>query len=108
MKWLMALLGLAYFTLRVVQMFAIAAGLTGSLHIPSILSFPGAFVLTWLPVIGSLLGAYGATTSWGWSFFGGFLFFASPLLAFGLMVGVAAIFDRARDRLRNSSSNVFR
>jgi hypothetical protein len=100
MKQLVALLALAYLSFPIVQMFAIADGLAGSLHVPFFFSLVCAMFLTLLPLIGPALGAYGAAVSWGWPWLGAALFFVSPLLIFALMMIIAVFVDETTRRYR--------
>lgn len=60
-------LGIAYFIVGIVQLFAIMDGVGYVLNVGSIVSFLIGIVLTYIPILGSGLGVYGAVTVWDWS-----------------------------------------
>jgi hypothetical protein len=67
---------IAYLVVGTVQLFAIAAGVDHGLHVGGAFSFGIALFTTYIPLLGSLLGVYGATTEWGWGLLqAGLLFF---------------------------------
>lgn len=62
---------IAYFTIGFVQLFAIAIaiadGIGFKLGVGSFISFLIACFLTYIPLLGSLAGVYGAVNVWDWS-----------------------------------------
>lgn len=62
---------IAYFLVGLVQFFAVWAGITYFLGIDSFIGNAFAFVLTlfvtYIPILGSAIGVYGATHVWDWS-----------------------------------------
>lgn len=68
--------GIAYFVIGIVQLFAIADGIGSAAHVGRFISMVGAFLVTYIPILGSILGVYGAVTVWDWSIVqAGLLFF---------------------------------
>lgn len=60
-------LGIAYFVIGIVQLFAISDGVGHALNMGKLVSFILAFFLTYIPLLGSALGVYGAVNAWHWS-----------------------------------------
>ena len=79
-----------YFAIGLFQLAAIWSGLEVWFGLSGFLGFVGALFLAYFPIIGALLGMYGAVSAWGWSWLGaGALFFWQiPIVI------VAAIADR--------------
>lgn len=59
--------GIAYFVVGIVQLFAIADGVGFGLGVGSFISFFIAIFVTYIPLLGSILGLYGAVNVWDWS-----------------------------------------
>lgn len=66
---------LAYVVVGFIQLFAIIDGTSYALGIGSLLSGVIAIFTTWIPLIVSLLGVYGAVQVWDWSIFQALLLF---------------------------------
>lgn len=62
--WPVAIL---YFVAGCVQVLAVVDGLQYWIGMPEWLSWIGAFFLGYLPLVGSIIGYFGATEIWGWS-----------------------------------------
>jgi hypothetical protein len=60
-------LGIAYFVIGIVQLFAISDGIGYALNTGKIISFILASFLTYIPLLGSVLGVYGAVNAWHWN-----------------------------------------
>ncbi|BDQ34816.1 hypothetical protein [Pseudodesulfovibrio portus] len=84
---------IAYFVLGIFQLAAVYAGLDQWLGWHFIIQGPLALFLAYTPVVGTIVGFFGAMKGWGWSFIqAGLLFFGS----FGLMI-LFAFFMREKN-----------
>jgi hypothetical protein len=94
---LIPLVYIAYLAMGFVQLFAVADGISLALGTPAVLSYIGAFFVTWIPLVGIAAGVYGAHASWGWSWLNAALLFGWPFVA-GIVVtmiaGTAEFFGR--------------
>ena len=86
--------GIAYFVVGLVQLFAIAAGIENGLGWHSFFSFAGALFVTYIPLLGSILGVYGATTAWGWDLIQALVLFFWYVPVFLVFLVVGAITGR--------------
>ncbi len=57
---------IAYFVIGFIQLFAIVDGVGYALNLGAFLSFIVAFFITYIPLLGSILGVYGAVNAWHW------------------------------------------
>jgi len=64
-----------YLIIGFVQMFAIMDGLSYALGIGKVLSFFIAIFLTYIPLVGSCFGVYGAVEVWDWHLYQAILLF---------------------------------
>jgi hypothetical protein len=87
-------LGLAYFVVGIVQLFAIMDGIGYALSVGSVLSFVIALFVTYIPLLGSVLGVYGATQVWDWSLLQSLALFFWYVPVAILVFGYSAIFER--------------
>lgn len=68
--------GIAYFLVGIVQLFAIIEGIKYASGLGSFFSAFMALIITYIPVVGSIAGVYGAVNVWDWSIWqAGALFF---------------------------------
>lgn len=58
---------IAYIVIGFVQLFAIVDGVGRALNLGGFISFIIAFFITYIPLLGSALGVYGAVNVWNWS-----------------------------------------
>ncbi len=80
-----ALAYIVYFVLGLFQLAAIISGIEVWLELHGLVAAVIAMPVAYIPVVGSLLGVYGAVTAWGWSWLtAGGLFFGPLALAFTL------------------------
>ena len=86
--------GIAYFVIGIVQLFAIVDGLKYSLDIGGFFAFIIAIFVTYIPLLGSVSGIYGAVNVWDWSIWqaGALFFWYIPV--FAVMFAVGALTDR--------------
>ncbi|RUM02657.1 hypothetical protein [Rhizobium chutanense] len=87
-------IGIAYLVIGLVQLGAIAAGIEYGAGIGGILSFIIATFLTYIPLIGSFLGVYGAYHEWHWGLWqsAALFFWYVPVVI--LMGGLSALTSR--------------
>jgi hypothetical protein len=68
--------GIAYAVVGLVQLFAIVDGIEYAAGIGGFFGFIIAALVTYIPLLGSVLGVYGAINVWDWSIIqAGLLFF---------------------------------
>ncbi|MDV2966001.1 hypothetical protein RZ532_08445 [Nitratireductor aquimarinus] len=87
-------IGIAYFVVGIVQLFAIMDGAGYAFDIGGFLSFIIAFFVTYIPLLGSALGVYGAVNAWDWSIWQAaalFFWYVPVLLA---VSAFSVVFDR--------------
>lgn len=60
-------LRLGHFVVSVAQFFAVVAGVKFAFSVGSFWGIVGGLCLTGMPLIGSLVGVYGAVNAWDWS-----------------------------------------
>lgn len=58
---------IGYIIVGLVQFFALMDGLEYATGLPSFLSFFVSSIVTYIPLVGSLLGVYGAVAVWDWN-----------------------------------------
>lgn len=66
---------IAYFVVGCLQFFAVIDGVGHALNIGGFFSFVIALLLTYVPLVGSGLGAYGAIKVWDWGVWQALLLF---------------------------------
>jgi hypothetical protein len=94
MQILGVLAAIGFFVMGLVQLAAIMGGLKIWIGLSGFLGFVVAGFLAYFPLVGSVLGMYGAVTLWGWSWLGAAALFLWPL-ALGLAVAaVGAVAER--------------
>ncbi|MEI7205015.1 hypothetical protein WCU66_08260 [Dickeya dianthicola] len=72
-----------YFAIGLVQLFATMAGLESWWGLHWIIAGPVAFILAYIPLVGSIVGMVGAVDVWGWGWWqAGALFFGGLILTF--------------------------
>jgi hypothetical protein len=98
MVFLQVIAAILYFGLGLLQLSATFAGLEGWLGLHWIIAGPIAFFLAYVPLVGTIVGIFGAVTAWGWSWLeAGALFFGpfAVILILALISGgVEAIINR--------------
>ena len=88
---------IAYIVIGLVQLFAIMDGLAYALHIGRFFAAILALFITYIPLVGSIAGIYGAVNVWHWSLLqAGVLFFwyVPVLIAIALFSGIGEFFSR--------------
>jgi hypothetical protein len=85
-----------------VQLAAVYAQVRSLWHLPGVLTFIISFVLSYVPILGSFLGFFGAKDVWGWEWWqAALLYFGMPLLfvVLSIVAGSAgAVADRVNRR----------
>ncbi len=104
---LAVLAGIVYFGLGLVQLAAIMEGLKSTLKGPALLlAFLLSAIVSYIPIVGTILGIRGAISGWGWSPLGAILFFCWPyalyLVALSLG-GLATLLVATQRRFRERS-----
>lgn len=84
--------GIAYFVVGLVQLFAISDGIGHMLNWNGFFSMAAAFFVTYIPLLGSALGVYGAMSVWDWSLWqaGTLFFWYVPVFILFALVGAMA------------------
>jgi hypothetical protein len=84
-------LQIAYFIMGIVQLFAAWDGFMYMLGVGGFVGGILAFVVTYVPIVGSAMGMYGAMNVWGWSFLKAFVLFFWYLILWGIFLAFAGI-----------------
>lgn len=67
--------GVAYFMVGILQLFAIWDGVKYATEFGNVASFLLALLTTYIPLLGSILGVYGAVNAWDWNIYQSVLLF---------------------------------
>lgn len=87
------------------QMAAIIAGLEHWTGLPSIVSMIIALIITYIPLVGQVVGILGAMKGWGWEWWQATILFFGGLLMPLLIGGGAAIFHLVTAPFNRKSKN---
>lgn len=90
-------LSLGYLLVGLIQFFALWDGLNYALGLPSIFGFILSLFLTYIPVIGTILGIYGAVKVWDWDLLRAsllFFWYVPVMLVVLLIGGIGSFFER--------------
>lgn len=91
---------IGFFILGFVQLFATASYFTEILRWGDVLGWLLALLLSWFPLVGSVLGMLGAHDVWGWGWLPAFFLFFWPLP----ILAASFVMDmRQRQRERQAS-----
>ena len=89
---------IAYFVVGIVQFFAVWDGaehfLGAESFIGKFFAFVASLFVTYIPLLGSALGVYGATNVWDWSITKSLLLFFWYVPVYILFIGYGFIADR--------------
>lgn len=83
------LFGIAYFVLGLIQCAAIFSGMAEWTGLHWIISGPLALFVAYVPILGTVVGIFGAMSAWGWSLVQGVGLFLGPI-ALILVIGLIA------------------
>lgn len=72
-----------------VQVFAMIDALVYLVGLPTFLAYPLAFVVGYMPIIGTAAGIVGAALVWNWSWLNAILLFVGPLVLI-IIVGLVS------------------
>jgi hypothetical protein len=87
-----ALPQLAFFLLGLIQLFAVWDEIHSVTHLWKFISFLLACIVTYMPIVGSICGFFGAKDVWGWSWWqAAVLYIGLPVLMLMISVVIAAI-----------------
>lgn len=84
---------IGYLVLSIFQFFAIIAGFDVWLGLGSFISTILALFLAGIPLLGTLVGMFGAVQGWGWTWLDAGLLFIGPALVILLLAGAATWLD---------------
>jgi hypothetical protein len=91
--------GIAYFMVGLVQLFAIMDGVAFALNINKFFAAMIALFITYIPLVGSIAGVYGAVNVWDWSLLQAavlFFWYVPVFIAIALVGGAGELFSRSR------------
>ena len=83
---------IAYFVVGLVQLFAVWAG--AEVFAGKFLGFFLALLLTYIPLLGSALGVYGAVNAWDWPLLKACILFFWYVPLFLIGIGASFLADR--------------
>ena len=89
--------GIAYAIIGFVQLFAIMDGIAYALGISRFFAAILALFITYIPLVGSIAGVYGAVNVWDWSLLQAavlFFWYVPVFIAFALFAGAESLFSR--------------
>ena len=84
-------LQIAYFVMGIVQLFAAWDGYMYLLGVGSFVGGVLAFFTAYIPLVGSLVGMYGAINVWGWGFLQAFVLFFWYLILIAASLAIAGV-----------------
>jgi len=88
---------ISYLALGALQFFATWAGMFKLCHNNFIIVFFVSSFVSFIPLVGTGFGIYGAHTGWGWNLFASILLFVGPYLLIGGVVLIAVIIGLFED-----------
>lgn len=86
--------GIAYFLIGIFQLFAAIDGIKLAFGVSSFVSVVIAFFVTYIPLVGSAFGVYGAHYVWDWGLIPAILLFFWYVPVYLVLAVGSAIFDR--------------
>jgi hypothetical protein len=92
----------------ILQFFAILSGLLRIFHHDGICILLISSILAFLPIIGSILGVWGACTSWGWNVWASIFVFAIPYIIVNGPLLMITFFETYKDLKRWQSEKTFK
>jgi hypothetical protein len=89
---------IAYMILGLFQLAAVMAGLEDWIGLHWIIAAPLAFFIAYMPLVGTVVGMFGAVTAWHWSWLqAGGLFFGPFVVIVVISMG-AGVLDKFSNR----------
>ena len=88
------IIGIGYFILGIIQWFAIVDGLEYWFGISGFFAVILSFIISYLPLIGTVAGFIGAMNVWGWSLIEAGALFFGPLIIIFALVLVSSVFEK--------------
>jgi hypothetical protein len=85
---------IAFLTIGFVQLFAIASGVQYGTEFPLWMSYVIAVLTTYIPILGSVLGVYGAINAWDWSLVQALLLFFWYVPVYSIIFLYSTVFAR--------------
>lgn len=92
----------------ILQFFAISSGLLKIFHHDGIFTLLISSILAFLPVVGSILGVWGACTSWGWNIWNAIIIFALPYVIIHGPMFMIILCESYKDIKRWQEESTFR
>ena len=80
---------IGFVILGIAQFVAIYNGFEQWLGLHWIITLPLAFILGQLPLVGTVVGMFGAVEAWGWSWLQSFLLFFGPFLLLSILYAIS-------------------
>ena len=88
------IVGIAYFILGLVQLAAIMSFFDDWVGLHWLLSGFLAFFICYIPLVGTVVGMYGAVKAWGWSWMDASMLFLGPFVVIVVLVIISSAFSR--------------
>jgi hypothetical protein len=82
-----------YFGIGVIQLLAIVRGISLVLSLPDILGGFLAFILAWIPLVGSAAGTMGAIKGWKWQLGSSLMLFGGPYIIYFFAIAYGGLVD---------------
>jgi hypothetical protein len=90
-----ALVFVGYLVLGLFQLAAVMAGLEDWLGLHWIIAIPLAFFIAYIPIVGSIVGMFGAVAAWHWSWLQAGALFFGPLIVIGIAAIAMGVFEKS-------------
>ena len=87
-------IAILYLIVGIAQLFAIMDGLEYVMGIGGIINFFLSLILAYTPIVGSILGVYGAVSVWGWGLLQAFLLFFGYIILAIVFTAIEMAFSR--------------
>jgi hypothetical protein len=89
---------IAYAILGLFQLAAIMAGLEDWIGLHWIIAVPLAFFIAYTPLLGTVVGMFGAVTAWQWSWLQASVLFFWPLVVIAVIATGAGVLEKSSNR----------
>ncbi|ABV89285.1 hypothetical protein [Shewanella pealeana] len=91
-----AILYVGYIILGIFQLAAVMGGLEDWMGLHWIIAAPLAFVIAYIPLVGTVVGMFGAVTVWHWSWLQAGGLFLGPFIAILIISMVSGVLESRR------------